>query len=127
MQNSCAPNRSYLLPVFVLFCVLSTNAATTNNDLLAHFKLDNSAEDSAGKCADFELSQTSIIDGSLYCNGCYENSGAPRGYKANARVPALSYDAFTVSLDFHPIDFRPERNSGIIDEIMWFVLRGHLP
>jgi hypothetical protein len=98
------------------------------NDLLAFFNLNGSAQDSTGKCAPFELKQTSFVDGSLFCNGCYENSGTTHGYHAIARIPTLSYDAFTLSFDFNPISFTPDRDNGqFFYRIFYMVTGGHVP
>jgi hypothetical protein len=104
------------------------SAFPQTNDLLAFFRLNGSALDSAGQCAPFELKQTSFVDGSLYCNGCYENSGTTHGYHAIARIPKLSYDAFTLSLDFNPISFTQEGGDGqLLYRIFYMVTGGHTP
>ena len=75
---------------------------------LAQFNFATNASDAIHPTLQAELKNTEFRDGSLFLNGHYEFGGVRSGYRAVAPITGLSYETFTVSLDFQPLDF----NSG---------------
>jgi hypothetical protein len=125
---------SCLLHVFVLVWFggsVSSSAQVarlTPPRLIASYTLDGTAVDATGNSAPMNLSNTSFSDNTLFLNGHY---GPPEGFGASARITGLSYNSFTVSLDFKSLDFscfegRDECHDTIIvggEAYRWFGLR----
>ena len=57
------------------------------------------------------MKNTSFEQGALFLNGTYEHGGMPGGFKAVAMTHGLDCEAFTVSLDFWPVDFKSDHGS----------------
>jgi hypothetical protein len=70
--------------------------------LIASYTFDGTAVDATGHSAPMDLWNTSFSDNTLFLNGHY---GAPEGFAASARITGLSYNSFTVSVDFKSLDF----------------------
>jgi hypothetical protein len=70
--------------------------------LIASYTFDGTAVDATGNSAPMNLLNTSFSDNTLFLNGHY---APPEGFGASARITGLSYNSFTVSLDFKSLDF----------------------
>lgn len=71
-------------------------------DLLGDYRFDGDGSDASHTSPPFVFKGVSFKKGTLYLDGRYEH-GPRNGYRAVADVPGLTYDAFTISLEFNPI------------------------
>jgi hypothetical protein len=76
---------------------------------LAWFRFGGNDKNEGKGEATFELINTEFQQNALYLNGIYESSGAPGGYRAVCRTPALNYETFTVAVRFKAEDFTPNK------------------
>jgi len=97
--------------------------------LLAHYKFEENADDSADYSDPMELKNTEFAaDGALYLNGKYELAAEDTaGYRAVASISDLDYRSFTVGLDFNPTAFESSRENILTGGTLspWFSLRYH--
>jgi len=101
---------------WLVFLLLSVAVhANPTNELLAHFRLDASGQDSLGRNPPAERQSAPIVNGSLFLNGRYENSGGRQGFRATFPISKLDYHSFTVALDFYPLSFAPDRNLNAVE------------
>jgi Concanavalin A-like lectin/glucanases superfamily len=94
-------------------------------DLLAHYAFEGSAVDLTGNSPPMELRNTTFTNGTLFLNGIYEFASDPGGFHASARIIGLSYDSFTVALDFRAAEFAKFSNHNILTggrDYRWFSL-----
>ena len=101
---------------------------------IAEYKFEEDGRDSINREQIAELKNTRFANNSLFLNGNYEYGGTRNGYRAVAPINGFSYQSFTVSLDFFPIDFNPSpSNAGpfrveeLLDELTrgrWGIWRG---
>jgi uncharacterized delta-60 repeat protein len=80
---------------------------------LSDFTFDSTALDAFGNSPPAELVNTVFTNHALYLNGIY-GFGTPDAFSVVARVPGLSYNAFTVAVDFYPFDFLAEHNTMLV-------------
>lgn len=78
------------------------------NGRLADYRFDGNGADALGRSAAFVLKNVPFEQGALFLNGGYEHGGSPGGFKAIGTISNLSYETFTVSLDFWPVDFKSD-------------------
>ena len=90
--------------------------------LLANYTFDGSGVDRTGNNLPMELRNTSFANGTLCLNGIYEGS-APQGFHAVAQIPNVSYESFTVAMDFSPVDFASNNLLTGGTSYRWFSLR----
>jgi hypothetical protein len=92
--------------------------------LLAAYPFDAGAVDTTGNSAPMTLLNAPVTNSSLYLNGKYSGSD-PQGFVALASITGLSYNSFTVALDFNPADFLFGHESIIVGgtSYRWFSLR----
>jgi Concanavalin A-like lectin/glucanases superfamily len=79
-----------------LICSAFTQSVIATPPLLSYYAFNNTAQDELGNSPDIYLNRTSFTNGTLSL------SAAPYSYTAYATVPDLSYDSFTLSIDFNP-------------------------
>ncbi len=68
---------------------------------LASYTFEGNADDVIGVSPSMTLSNAPFVDGTLYLNGI-DGLSDSTGYLALAPVPRLSYDSFTIRLEFKP-------------------------
>lgn len=73
--------------------------------LMAHYPLEDDLSDRVVPNRALQSKNANIVGRALYLNGVYEHSGEEGGYRLKAPIPELNYAAFTVALEFWPIDF----------------------
>jgi hypothetical protein len=92
-----------LLWVFtMLICYASTRASATNG-LLARYRLDVNGSNDFGDTPPFVLTNIAFVHGSAFIPGKYEQNSFRLHYLGTAPIRDLSYEAFTVGLDFCPV------------------------
>jgi len=69
---------------------------------LASYTFEGNADDVTGVSPSMTLSNAPFLDGALFLNGI-DGSSDSAGYLALAPVPRLSYDSFTIRLEFKPV------------------------
>ncbi len=74
--------------------------------LIAHYEFNGNANDSMGINGPAVLKNTEFISDSLYLNGVYEYCSKATGYSALAPIPYSDFDAFSISLDFKPYEWK---------------------
>jgi len=108
-----------LLTVTALAILYSGQAFGSDfeNDLIAHYRLGTNGIDSLGKSPPFVTTNESKItsytvllhpnarftNGVLYVNGRYEPNGTQINYLSTGPIKELSYQSFTLALDFYPL------------------------
>lgn len=97
-----------LIIVLLVVCVASATAASTSNDLIAHYPLHTNGSDSAGTNDNFILGHDHFAHGVLYIDGTYFPPaplyvGQSPIYRGTPLLHDFSYQSFTVGLDFYPL------------------------
>ena len=116
-----APMKSLCLGVVLLS---ATAWASPTNELIAHYRLDIDGADSLGLNPPATLKNASIVEGALFLNGRYENSGVAKGYRATFPVATMKYDSLTVALDFFPLGLSPNRTLNVVERKLNFLTFG---
>lgn len=104
----------------------ATAAANPTNELIACFPLADDGSDVLGRNPPATLKHASFADGALFLNGRYEHGVFTNGFRAIFPVKELNYESFTVSLDFCPLDFKPDRTLNPVElKLDWLTLGGY--
>jgi hypothetical protein len=113
-----------VLSSIVLALLPITSAQAQPAHLLAAYSFDAGAVDATGNSGPMVLGNAPVTNSSLYLNGKYSGND-PQGFLAIAPITGLSYDSFTVALDFNPADFLFGHASIIVGgtSYRWFSLR----
>ncbi len=91
---------SALIVSLILFASLVQSQDLTNLELIAHYPLSSTANDTTGNYAPMELTNTPFRDGGIYCNGIYPD-GSPNACDAvTPDISGLNSKSFAVSADF---------------------------
>jgi hypothetical protein len=78
---------------------------TFEENLIAYYPLNNSAEDITGSNPDMILENTPYTDNSIYCNGIYRHSGKPNYCDAyTPEISTISYNELTLCTEFKITD-----------------------
>ena len=75
------------------------SAAQLPDVIHGHYKFDGDGSDACNAAGPFDFKQVEFAGDTLYLNGCYEHNS--KGYRAVVDVPWLTYDSFTISLEFN--------------------------
>lgn len=71
--------------------------------LLAHYDFSDQGRDRVGRSDPMALSNTEILDGTLFLNGLYANASG-NGFIARTPISRMSYSNFAIAVDFKPLD-----------------------
>jgi len=99
-----AESQPCLLAVLGFFLAVSgptLSAAQLPDVIHGHYKFDGDGSDACDAGSPFDFKEVEFAGNTLYLNGCYEHCS--NGYRAVVDVPWLTYDSFTISLDFNPV------------------------
>lgn len=87
--------------VFLFLLVLTFNAYSQPDSLIAHYPLTTTALDTTGNFDPMTLTNTPFLEGGIYCNGIYDGSGNPNYCSAITPImPVTIFQEFSLSAKF---------------------------
>ena len=124
MNRNAIVSSVVVLSLIVLGLLPNTLAQAQPAPLLGAYSFDAGAVDVTGNNGRMVLQNAAVTNSSLYLNGKYSGND-PEGFLAIAAITGLSYNSFTVALDFHPADFLAAHENIITGGTgyRWFSLR----
>ena len=92
--------KTKFLVVGVFLCTL-TNPSPAQQDLIARYPLNSTANDTTGHYGPMTLMNTPFQEGGIYCNGIYQYSGDPNWCEAvTPRIDGFNFKTFSIQARF---------------------------